>query len=282
MDRRERFENPQDALMAAFHGLTADLWTSMPGIVQSFDPVTCSCTVQLSIQAKVENVDTGDYSWTNIPLLVDCPVLFPRGGRCVLTFDISSGDECIVFFADRCIDAWWQQGGIQQQQIYRMHDLSDGFVFVGPRSKPNVEGNISTTTTQLRTVDGSTYIELDPSGKNINIVTPNNVNVTAAKAVVTASTEIDAIVGGTTMKLTTSALDINAPVINITGPVNITGATSIAGALSQTGGGACSFSGNMTGSGTLTTTGEVTGNGITLSTHYHSDPQGGNTGGPIG
>ena len=40
------------------------------------------------------------------------------------------------------------------------------------------------------------------------------------------------------------------------------------------------ITGNLTVSGTIIANGNITGGGISLDTHVHSDPQGGNTGGP--
>jgi hypothetical protein len=116
-----------------------------------------------------------------MPLLVDVPVCFPNAGIFMLSFPVKQGDEALIIFGDRCIDNWWNSGGIQPQVTnqgvgeLRFHDLSDGFAFIGPFSKPNVPTNISTSTVQLRTKDGATYLEIDASG-NCNIHA--NVNIT--------------------------------------------------------------------------------------------------------
>lgn len=72
------------------------------------------------------------------PILENVPVLFLGGGNYALSFPVQKDNECIVLFADSCIDAWWQSGGVQGQIVARMHDLSDGFAIVGFRSRPNV------------------------------------------------------------------------------------------------------------------------------------------------
>ncbi|MGC8050122.1 Gp138 family membrane-puncturing spike protein, partial [Salmonella enterica] len=77
-----------------------------------------------------------------------------------MTFPVAQGDECLVVFASRCIDSWWQSGGIQEQAELRMHDLSDGFAILGFRSQPRALSNISTTSAQLRSDDGATFIDL--------------------------------------------------------------------------------------------------------------------------
>ncbi|HHT4682618.1 Gp138 family membrane-puncturing spike protein [Klebsiella pneumoniae] len=154
---------------------------SMPGIIQSFDPDAVTAVVQPAIKGAEQDESGAELS-VNLPLLVDVPVVFPRGGGCTLTFPVKAGDECLVIFADRCIDFWWQSGGIQEPVDGRMHDLSDAFCIVGPQSQAKKISGISTTAAQFRSDDGSTYFELDPSTKKIKIVAPGGLDVIAPMA----------------------------------------------------------------------------------------------------
>jgi len=189
VDRRERVNDPEVALREALDGYRAGIWTALPGIIQSLEsaadrPPTCS--VQPAIRIRVRNID-GTVASVALPLLVDCPVQFPSGGNCTLTFPVKPGDECLVVFASRCIDGWWQSGGVQEQAEIRMHDLSDGFVLLGFRSKPRALAGVSTTAAQLRTDDGSAQISVDGQSHAISIQTTASVNVTSsASATVTA------------------------------------------------------------------------------------------------
>lgn len=171
MDNRERYDDPEEALRVAMEGMRSGIWTSMPGIVQSFSDSAITATVQIAIKGVVHTPD-GKAQFVNMPILVDVPVHFPRGGGCTLTFPVSKGDECLVVFAARCIDSWWQSGGIQTPMEPRIHDLSDGFAFVGFFSQATKISGISTSTAQLRSNDGSTYVEVDPTGQIVNCVAP--------------------------------------------------------------------------------------------------------------
>lgn len=157
------------------------LRVSLPGIIQSFDPIACTCTVQPAISGQAAD-ELGNFKSAPLPLLLDVPVVFPRGGGCTITFPIKEGDECLVIFSDRCIDFWWQNGGVQEPVDPRQHDLSDAFAFVGPQSQAEKINNISTTTLQMRTDDGTAYIELDPNSHAVNIVAPGGLNVTTPLA----------------------------------------------------------------------------------------------------
>ncbi|WP_097301757.1 Gp138 family membrane-puncturing spike protein, partial [Escherichia coli] len=154
---------------------------ALPGVIQSFDPDAMTAVVQPAIRS-VEKDNDGNRITQNYPLLVDVPVVFPRGGGCTLTFPVKAGDECLMIFADRCIDFWWQNGGIQEPVDDRMHDLSDAFCIVGPQSQARKISGINTSATQLRSDDGSTYFELNPDTRKIKIVAPGGLDVVAPLA----------------------------------------------------------------------------------------------------
>ncbi|OWT69205.1 MULTISPECIES: Gp138 family membrane-puncturing spike protein [unclassified Achromobacter] len=178
MDSRERYDDPEEALRAAFRGMRAGVWTSLPAIVQSYDPANGTVTVQPAIQG-VQQAPDGSVSAIEYPLLPDVPVCFPRGGGCTLTFPIAEGDECIVIFSARAIDAWWQSGHVQAPTEPRMHDMADGFALVGPFSQAKMIGSVRTDAVQLRADDGLSYVELVPAAGQVNIVAPGGFNVVA-------------------------------------------------------------------------------------------------------
>ena len=174
----ERIGAQTTALDEAISSNRADIQTAMPGIIQSFNPSAVTCTVQPAIQGVIERRD-GKNENVNLPLLLDCPVVFPHAGGCTLTFPIKPGDECLVVFGSRCIDAWWQSGGVQVPMEMRMHDLSDGFVIPGPMSQAKKIGGISTSAVQLRSDDGQAFIEINPSSHDILMETPANITFRA-------------------------------------------------------------------------------------------------------
>nr|WP_315596085.1 Gp138 family membrane-puncturing spike protein [uncultured Cupriavidus sp.] len=205
MDRRERVGDPETALREALDGMRAGLWTALPGIIDSFDPDAMTCQVQPGIKMLVRQLDGTTVS-IPLPLLVDCPVQFPSGGNCSLTFPVAPGDECLVVFASRCIDGWWQSGGVQEQAELRMHDLSDGFVLLGFRSQPRVLANVSTSAAQLRTDDGQAFVEVNAATHAINIQTSAPVNVTSSSSArVTAPSILLGATGQSLLSFVTSA-----------------------------------------------------------------------------
>ena len=95
--------------------ILASLHCALPGTVESIDAEKQTAVIQLAGNA--------------LPLLYDVPVFMP------VPFVVNPGDACLVIFADRDIDAWLEDG--EEKPPGRMHSLSDGFAFVGFKTRHN-------------------------------------------------------------------------------------------------------------------------------------------------
>jgi phage baseplate assembly protein gpV len=210
MDRRARIDNDLVATQALLKSQQSNIFTALPGIYKGAGKGHQTANVQPAVQAKVRNQSGG---WDNVtlPMCINCPICWPGGGGFQLTFPLSEGDEGLIVFAQRCIDSWWQSGGVQPQAEMRMHDISDGFFIPAMLSQAKAPSTAaSTSTVQLRDAAGATYIE---------IASGNTVNVHAATA------------------------------INLVGPVNITGALTVSGTI--TGPSGAAITGNLHAAGTV-------------------------------
>lgn len=141
---------------------SAGLRVAIPGTITAFDSSQQTVTVQPAIRESITNGD-GTRKWVQLPLLLDVPLCIPRGGGFALTLPVKKGDECLVIFSDMCIDAWWSNGGIQNQIERRRHDLSDAICIPGIWSQKKKISNYSTASAQLRTEDGSQKIDISSS-----------------------------------------------------------------------------------------------------------------------
>jgi len=205
MDRVERYEQPQEALLAALEGWQSNLWTATPGVIKSFNAAAMTVVVQPTIQSLYTDTKTNKKSWINLPLLLDVIVVLQGGGGMTFTTPISAGDECLVVFASRCIDAWWQNGSTNAagtiqpspQSELRMHDLSDGFAIVGLRSNPRVLTNYSTASAQIRDDSGATIVDVNGASGVITL-TAATVNIVGA-ANITGNLNVTGSITGSTV-----------------------------------------------------------------------------------
>ena len=269
VDRKELLNDDQEALRMAFDGRLSSLWVSIPGIITkvNFDKMTLE--VQPAIQGTIED-QYGKFKNVNLPVLVDVPFIFPSAGGFTLTFPIAIGDEVLVIFASRCIDSWWQSGGIGVPLEQRMHDLSDGFAILGPKSQPNIITNISATNCQLRNNLGDTFLEITPMGK-VQIMATSEIDLTAPNIKLISTTEID--VTAPLVKVTSAAeIDLTAPLVKVTSAAEIDLTAPV-----------IKMAGAITVTGALTASGGVTSGSIPFATHKHTGVQTGisQTGGPV-
>ena len=105
------------------------------------------------------------------------------------------------------------------------------------------------------------YVQVNAQG--INIVSPQQITLTAPKVTINASTGVA----------------VNTPLASFSEDIAVANDMSVEGTTS--GSGAATITGDLTVTGTTTGTGDGVFGGISVSTHIHPDPQGGNTGEPV-
>ena len=124
MDEQKR----QEELQAMKRDIFENLHCALPGIVEIYDSETQTAMIQPAVRTA---------SGIELPVLRDVPVFMP------VPFEVHEGDACLVIFADRDIDAWFESGETEVPPSGRMHSLSDGFAFVGFRTRRIADENAS-------------------------------------------------------------------------------------------------------------------------------------------
>lgn len=162
-DRREKYDDPEEALRSAMDDQQAQMWTALPAVVTSVDLVAQTISAQPSIKGT-QKKSNGESESVSMPMLVDVPICWPRAGGFAVTLPIKAGDEVLIVFASRCIDSWHQSGGEQQPAEDRMHDLSDGFAIFAPTSQAKKLTNVQSDGIEIRLEDRSAFWKLDENG----------------------------------------------------------------------------------------------------------------------
>ena len=126
-------ENRHEELQALKQDILSSLHCALPGMVVSFDAESQTAVIQPAVSRIIPTVAEGSPSSVSLPLLRDVPVFMP------VSFEVNPGDACLVIFADCDIDAWFETGETEVPGSDRMHSLSDGFAFVGFRTRGNDE-----------------------------------------------------------------------------------------------------------------------------------------------
>ena len=116
-------ENRHEELQALKRDILSSMHCALPGTIVSFDAETQTAVIQPAVSRNS----------IQMPMLRDVPVFMP------VAFEVNEGDACLVVFADCDIDAWFETGEAEVPASGRMHSLSDGFAFVGFRTRRNDE-----------------------------------------------------------------------------------------------------------------------------------------------
>ena len=143
----ERLADAVDTIRASEMNVRSSINCCLPGIIEAYDPATQTATVQAAVRKRVR-LPSGVVN-VELPVMTDVPVLMLGGGEHWLSFPVTRGDECLILFSDVSIDAWYQSGGVQNQPVARLHDLSDGFAIVGFRSRQRAISGANTGIPQI-------------------------------------------------------------------------------------------------------------------------------------
>jgi hypothetical protein len=155
-----------DTLIGVKKNVMRSLRCCVPGNVTAFYPAAMTADIQIALLQQ-----NSDGSSSTYPQLLGCPVVTLQGGGTTpvaAAFPIKAGDQCLVFFADRCIDAWFKTGTPQQLPNLRMHDLSDGFALVGVNSL-NHPLVLSLLATEGGLADAQAKVAINPTTHLITI-----------------------------------------------------------------------------------------------------------------
>lgn len=216
MDRREWLGDSQETFRRSFRGRQSKLWTALPATVLDVNLDRQTIKAQGVIKGVFTNED-GSKAYLEPPVFINVPICFPRGGGYAITFPLRAGDEVLIVFASRCVDAWWQSGGIQVPPSLRMHSLSDGFAIPGPTSIPNALSGVSINSLRVMNEEATKYVEI--SEDKITVESDGDVEVHGENVQVNA---VDtATVSAVNINLTAStAVNITAPNIYLNGTVH--------------------------------------------------------------
>ena len=276
MDRRERWDDLTEIHHTGVERHLDRVWTAMPVAITEDTPDGHIVKLQPTIKGQQRDPKDGTIKHVEMPIITEVPIQYSSGGGFTITHPIKKGDEGLAVFASRCIDGWWDKGGLQPSLDARKHNLSDAIYIPGIRSKPRKLGGddsqagggqsggqltidlrgtggqqpktakVSLDTLQIRTDKGDVYIEL----------TSDSVNITVTQKVTVKCKELDITA--------TDKVHIDTPLIETTGEIR---------AAQDITAGASVSSSSVIGFGPAPD--PLSGKTVSLQNHTHGQVQGG-------
>lgn len=181
------------------------IFTSLPGHVIEFDKDTGLVKVQPGIERT-----WGDKGEIIKPApIVEVPLQIYGGQDYYVECEINYGDEGLIVFSQRNIEAWVQSGGIATKPSERMFDETDAFFIPGVHSIQNRVRNHSNNGIRLRNKSGDKFIHLKNDGTAQIDVTQLTIN---ANTTINGETKING--NASVSKSLTVAQTVKAATIN--------------------------------------------------------------------
>ena len=107
MNRDTDYANMAQAIRFAIRQSLKDMYTCMPGIVESYDAETRRAVVKGALKVvttKKEEIER--------EAIHNVPVLFPSGGRSAFTFPLEPGDTVLLLYSQRGLANWKKTFGV--------------------------------------------------------------------------------------------------------------------------------------------------------------------------
>ena len=142
-----------------------DQWGEMPGQVVSFDPAKQTISVQPLYKKRLNGVPT------DLPVLLDVPVRFPRAGGFIITHPIKAGDKVTLRPQVRNTEAYHAQDGAFPAADARSFSLSDMEAYLdGGESLSDPIQGFNSANMEIRAAGGLPKIEISEGGTILLII----------------------------------------------------------------------------------------------------------------
>ena len=220
----------------------------------------------VDVKPLVNAIDGGGRAWPH-DVIYGIPYIRIQGGVNAIICDPHIGDQGLCVFCDRDQSAVANTGNQSNPGSARRFDMADG-IYIGGWDFKTAPQN---------------YVVINPDG-SIAILSTGRIDVTGTVAEFHCPVIIDQtleVKGATTLDATlevkgNATLDQNLIVV-----ANFTFGGSFTGTGAQ-GSGNATLHGSLTATSTVTASDLITSSLTSINSHTHTDPQGGNTGGPTG
>jgi hypothetical protein len=146
------------AVKMAIQSYMTGIHTALPAQIEKYDYATQKADVKPLIKKKYK-----DGTISEMPVITNVPVIWPRSASASLTFPLNRGDGVLLVFSERSIDTWLSKGGQSEPGDPRKFDLSDAVAI--PGLYPFTQGGYAENNTDALLIYKSSKIRIKGSGE---------------------------------------------------------------------------------------------------------------------
>lgn len=165
MKEYSRSPDLAELLRMAIAANQANVHVSLPGSVEAYDAERQVADVKPLLRRPLVAADGTELDAESLPILMDVPIAFPRGGGFFMSLPLVRGDLVHLVFVERSMDQWLDGEGAETTPLdYRMHSLADAVAYPGlyPRGLPLADAHVENMVLGL---DGDTAAHFRPDGE---------------------------------------------------------------------------------------------------------------------
>jgi hypothetical protein len=146
-----------EAIRRLIESKLANLHTTLPGRVESYDAATQKADIQPLIKGRTTEGESYD-----LPILPSVPVKWPRTASAIISLPLAAGDTGTIIFHERSLDQWLLKGGVTDPLDDRKHSYSDAEFIPGlyPFTQPGFAED-----TNILIKNALAEMRLTPTGK---------------------------------------------------------------------------------------------------------------------
>jgi hypothetical protein len=129
------WEALREIIRRASDARAAEVFTTFPGRVETYDPATQTADVAPVVRRHLPT-EEGDIMYEDLPILPNVPVCFPRGGGCYVQFPLVKGDHVLIHVSMLGTAEWRKDGETSDPGDLRLHHPANCFAVpcVAPNS----------------------------------------------------------------------------------------------------------------------------------------------------
>lgn len=132
MKEQSRSPTLAELIRLAIASAQARIHVSLPGAVEAYDAARQVADVKPLLRRNLVASDGTELDAESLPILMDVPVVFPRGGGGFQSWPLAKGDLVHLVFVERSMDQWLAGDGAESTPPdFRMHSLSDAVAYPG-------------------------------------------------------------------------------------------------------------------------------------------------------